>query len=108
MDIYIQIYTGCNEAYRLNENGNLNVPRDATDIFCTGPCLAETQLVLKCVDNILSDFTFYNKATVRDIRDVLHAGCSYTSRRGMGIFFFIFLHLSKLFWSLIIFQPQVS
>ncbi|XP_022719518.1 uncharacterized protein LOC111277368 [Durio zibethinus] len=76
------IYTRCNEAYRLNESGNLNVPREATDIFCTGPCLAETQLVLKCVDNILSDFTFYNKATIRDIREVLRAGCSYTSRRG--------------------------
>ncbi|XVF05968.1 hypothetical protein REPUB_Repub06bG0007300 [Reevesia pubescens] len=76
------IYTGCAEAYRLNESGNLNVPLEATDIFCSGPCLAETQLVLKCLDNILSDFTFYNKATVRDIRDVLRDGCSYTSRRG--------------------------
>ncbi|KAK6233266.1 hypothetical protein SCA6_003339 [Theobroma cacao] len=76
------IYTGCDEAFRLSESGNLNVPREATNIFCTGPCLAETQLVLQCVDNVLSDFTFYNKATVRDIRDVLRAGCSYTSRRG--------------------------
>ncbi|WRX25161.1 Small GTPase superfamily [Theobroma cacao] len=68
------IYTGCDEAFRLSESGNLNVPREATNIFCTGPCLAETQLVLQCVDNVLSDFTFYNKATVRDIRDVLRAG----------------------------------
>ncbi|XVF41785.1 hypothetical protein PTKIN_Ptkin01aG0308400 [Pterospermum kingtungense] len=76
------IYTGCNEAYRLNESGNLNVPPEATDIFCSGPCLAETQLVLKCVDNVLSNFIFYNRATVHDISNVLRAGCSYTSRRG--------------------------
>ncbi|MBA0859638.1 hypothetical protein Goshw_009112 [Gossypium schwendimanii] len=76
------IYTGCDEAYRLNESGNLNVPREATDIFCNGPCFAETKLVLKCVDNILSDFIFYNKATIGDVTNVLHAGCSYTNRRG--------------------------
>ncbi|KAA3476069.1 keratin, type I cytoskeletal 50 kDa-like [Gossypium australe] len=61
------IYTGCDEAYRLNERCNLNVPREATDIFCNEPCFAETQLVLKCVDNILSDFIFYNKATIGDV-----------------------------------------
>ncbi|PPD97394.1 hypothetical protein GOBAR_DD05607 [Gossypium barbadense] len=79
------IYTGCDEAYRLNESGNLNVPREATDIFCNGPCFAETQIVLKCVDNILSDFIFYNKATIGDVTNVLHAGCSYTNRRDMKI-----------------------
>ncbi|GMI79379.1 hypothetical protein HRI_001607200 [Hibiscus trionum] len=76
------IYTGCNEAYRLNESGDLNIPREATDAFCNGPCLAETQLVLKCVDNVLSGFVFYNKATVRDIGYVLRSGCSYTNTRG--------------------------
>ncbi|KAK8633570.1 hypothetical protein V6N13_014415 [Hibiscus sabdariffa] len=76
------IYTGCNEAYRLNESGDLNIPREATDVFCNGPCLAETQLVLKCVDNVLSGFLFYNKATVRDITNVLRAGCSNTNTRG--------------------------
>ncbi|XP_039032363.1 uncharacterized protein LOC120167406 [Hibiscus syriacus] len=76
------IYTGCDEAYRLNESGNLNVPREATDVFCNGPCLAETRLVLQCVDDVLSGFVFYNKATVRDITNVLRAGCSYTSTRG--------------------------
>ncbi|KAK8501663.1 hypothetical protein V6N12_002401 [Hibiscus sabdariffa] len=76
------IYTGCNEAYRLNESGDLNIPREATDVFCNGPCLAETQLVLKCVDNVLSGFVFYNKATIRDITNVLRAGCSNTNTRG--------------------------
>ncbi|KAK9919951.1 hypothetical protein M0R45_028523 [Rubus argutus] len=76
------IYSGCDEAYRLNQSGNLNVPPDAIDLFCHGPCLAETQQVLKCVDSMLSTFIFNNKATLPDIRDALHDGCSYTSRRG--------------------------
>ncbi|XP_004304869.1 PREDICTED: uncharacterized protein LOC101301706 [Fragaria vesca subsp. vesca] len=75
------IYSGCNEAYRLNESGNLNVPPDALDLFCHGPCLAETQQVLKCVDSMLSTFIFNNKATTADIRGALHDGCSYTSQR---------------------------
>ncbi|XP_062002206.1 uncharacterized protein LOC133720022 [Rosa rugosa] len=74
--------SGCDKAYRLNESGNLNVPPDALDLFCHGPCLAETQQVLKCVDSMLSTFIFNNKATLPDIRGALHDGCSYTSQRG--------------------------
>ncbi|XP_021899010.1 uncharacterized protein LOC110815496 [Carica papaya] len=76
------IYSECEKEYRLNESGNLNVPFAANNIFCNGPCLVETQLVLNCVDNILSNFLFYNKATVRDLRNTVRAGCSFTSRRG--------------------------
>ncbi|XP_037496615.1 uncharacterized protein LOC105647438 [Jatropha curcas] len=77
-----KIYSGCSEAYRLTESGNVNVPPEATDLFCNGPCLTETQAILSCINNILSDFLFYNRATVRDIRYVLNAGCSYSSLRG--------------------------
>ncbi|XP_027364501.1 uncharacterized protein LOC113871603 [Abrus precatorius] len=76
------IYVGCNEAYRLNPSGNINIPPDATDFFCSGPCLTETQLVLNCIDNILSNFIFYNKATVQQMRYALNAGCSYSRQRG--------------------------
>ncbi|XP_020421799.1 uncharacterized protein LOC18772884 isoform X1 [Prunus persica] len=76
------IYAGCDEAYRLNESGNFNVPPEATDLFCHGPCLAETQQVLNCVDHMLSGFVFNNRATLPDIRGALRAGCSYTSQRG--------------------------
>ncbi|KAJ4719356.1 Glycine-rich protein family [Melia azedarach] len=76
------VYSGCEEKYRLNESGNLNVPLQSTDLFCNGPCLAETRFVLNCVEKVLSDFIFLNKATVRDIRSVLNSGCSYTSQRG--------------------------
>ncbi|TKY52295.1 hypothetical protein E2542_SST23815 [Spatholobus suberectus] len=76
------IYVGCDEAYRLNPSGNINIPPEITDFFCSGPCLAETQLVLNCIDNILSNFIFYNKVTVQQMRYALNAGCSYSRQRG--------------------------
>ncbi|KAK6911643.1 hypothetical protein RJ641_023736 [Dillenia turbinata] len=76
------IYTNCDEEYRLNQCGNLNIPYSATNEFCNGPCLAETQHVLNCVDSILSNFHFYNKATTHDVRNALSTGCSDTTERG--------------------------
>lgn len=77
-----QIYSTCEESYRLTQSGNLNVPPDYTDVYCNGPCLQETYLVLNCIEGILTHFVFYNKATIQDIRDTLQAGCSHTSERG--------------------------
>ncbi|KAK9288350.1 hypothetical protein L1049_016803 [Liquidambar formosana] len=76
------IYISCNEAYRLTESGNINVPYDHTDEYCNGPCLMETHLVLNCIEGILLNFEFYNKATIQDIRDTIQAGCGHTSERG--------------------------
>ncbi|KAL2925654.1 Cartilage acidic protein 1 [Bienertia sinuspersici] len=76
------VYTRCNEAYRLTQSGYLNVPPAATDQFCYGPCLAETHLVLDCVDHSLSNFVFYNKATINDIRATLKAACGHEHERG--------------------------
>ncbi|WJX45328.1 hypothetical protein P8452_32214 [Trifolium repens] len=56
------IYAGCDDAYRLNPSGNIKMQPEATDFFCSGPCLIETQLLLECIDNMLSNFIFYNKA----------------------------------------------
>ncbi|XP_028770843.1 uncharacterized protein LOC114728158 [Neltuma alba] len=77
------IYVACDQLYRLNPSGNINVPPEATDFFCSGPCLAETQLVLNCIDNMLSDFLFYNKASVQQIRYALIAGCNFAKERGI-------------------------
>ncbi|GMY21862.1 hypothetical protein FCV25MIE_17103 [Fagus crenata] len=76
------IYSGCDEAYRLNPSGNINVPPEAADLFCNGPCLIETQQVLNCINNLLSNFIFYNKVTIPDVRYALNAGCSNTNQRG--------------------------
>ncbi|XP_024019983.1 uncharacterized protein LOC21391134 [Morus notabilis] len=76
------IYSSCEESYRLTASGNVDVPRDMTDTYCGGPCLTETYLVLDCIDNILTHFVFYNKATIQDIRDTIHAGCGYGPERG--------------------------
>ncbi|XP_058189945.1 uncharacterized protein LOC131307459 [Rhododendron vialii] len=76
------IYNRCSEAYRLNQSGDLSVPPEATDEFCNGACLSETQGMLSCIDDIVSGFLFYNKATTRDITGTLHSACSYTKQRG--------------------------
>ncbi|OIV95258.1 hypothetical protein TanjilG_26955 [Lupinus angustifolius] len=38
--------------------------------------------MLNCINNVLSNFLFYNKANVDQIRYVLNAGCSYSTQRG--------------------------
>ncbi|XP_057549931.1 uncharacterized protein LOC130828131 [Amaranthus tricolor] len=76
------VYSSCGEEYRLTQSGYLNIPAPATNQFCYGPCLAETHRVLDCVDHSLSNFIFYNKATVNDIRTTLQAACGHTHERG--------------------------
>ncbi|XP_077240829.1 uncharacterized protein LOC143881570 [Tasmannia lanceolata] len=76
------LYESCQEAYRLNESGDINVPPEATDEYCNGPCLDETYNVLNCVDGLLKNFIFYNKATLQTVRATLKDACSDTSERG--------------------------
>ncbi|THG15893.1 hypothetical protein TEA_022379 [Camellia sinensis var. sinensis] len=78
----VQIYSSCDESYRLDQSGSLNVPPEHINQYCNGPCLAETHLVLDCIGNILINFEFYNKATIQDVRDTIKAGCGYGSQRG--------------------------
>ncbi|CAA7398364.1 unnamed protein product [Spirodela intermedia] len=77
-----QIYRNCQEQYRLTANGTLNVSGNAVDAFCSGPCLAETQLVLSCVDGILSNFKFYNGATIRAVNATILIACGSGIGRG--------------------------
>ncbi|KAF8106779.1 hypothetical protein N665_0133s0017 [Sinapis alba] len=76
------LYRGCNEAFRLNQGGEFKVPPEETDSFCNGPCAAETELVLECINSVMSNFVFYNRATPRDIRNTLRGGCSNSFTRG--------------------------
>ncbi|XP_059434963.1 uncharacterized protein LOC132167933 [Corylus avellana] len=76
------IYSSCEESYRLSQRGNLNVPLQSTDEYCGGPCLTETNLVLDCIDNIFTNFLFYNKATIQDVRDTIAAACGHGPERG--------------------------
>ncbi|XP_023765584.1 uncharacterized protein LOC111914074 [Lactuca sativa] len=77
-----KIYRGCGESYRLTESGELNVPPEYTNQFCGGPCFKETNLVLNCMNDALSSFLFYNRATVRDVKDTILSGCSSGPSRG--------------------------
>ncbi len=58
------------------------MPPQNTDEYCTGPCLTETNLVLKCIDNIFANFEFYNKATIEDVGDTIQAACGNGPERG--------------------------
>ncbi|KAH6820248.1 hypothetical protein C2S53_011968 [Perilla frutescens var. hirtella] len=72
----------CEEAYRVNENGEVEVPHEYVDEYCNGPCLKETHLVLDCIHQIFKYFVFYNKATVPDVRQTINTACAYGPKRG--------------------------
>ncbi|CAL4964437.1 unnamed protein product [Urochloa decumbens] len=77
------IYSGCQESFRLGPQGSLaGVPPGSADAFCGGPCLAETELVLRCVDGIMGNFRFYNGAAAADVRYALDRGCGRSALRG--------------------------
>jgi hypothetical protein len=79
-----RIYSGCQGALRLGPEGALDVPPGSVDAFCGGPCLVETHLVLRCVDDgIVAGFRFYNGASAADVRLVLARGwCGRSGLRG--------------------------
>lgn len=77
-----QIYSGCQDSLRLGPQGALNVPPASTEAFCGGACLAETELVLRCIDGVMGNFRFYNGASVGDVRLALGRGCGRTGLRG--------------------------
>ncbi|KAG6392972.1 hypothetical protein SASPL_147201 [Salvia splendens] len=77
-----QIYSICDEEYRLSEKGEVKVPRECADQYCQGPCREETNLVLECIQQIFHHFRFYNKATLNDVRETINAACSYGPKRG--------------------------
>ncbi|XP_071727176.1 uncharacterized protein [Rutidosis leptorrhynchoides] len=76
------LYSSCEESYRLTESGQIHVPPEYTDEYCNGPCIQETHLVLNCVDDIISHYLFYNHATIKDVKETIKTGCSYGPHRG--------------------------
>lgn len=76
------IYSNCEESYRLSGSGELHIPHDHVNEFCSGPCLEETNHVLHCIEGIMDHFVFYNKATTQDVRDTILAGCGHGDERG--------------------------
>ncbi|XP_066308648.1 uncharacterized protein [Miscanthus floridulus] len=76
------IATGCQGSFRLGPQGALDVPPGSADAFCGGPCLPETELVLRCVDGIMANFRFYNGASAGDVRFALDRGCGHSGLRG--------------------------
>ncbi|KAK1435891.1 hypothetical protein QVD17_01663 [Tagetes erecta] len=77
-----KVYSECEESYRLTESGDLHVPPDYIEQYCSGPCLKETDLVLKCINNVFSNFLFKNRASILNVKDAIKAGCSYGPSRG--------------------------
>lgn len=56
-----------------------------TDEYCSSPCISETHRVLNCIENLLSHFKFYNKASINDVRGTIKSGCSYGPKRGIHL-----------------------
>ncbi|KAJ0093199.1 hypothetical protein Patl1_24934 [Pistacia atlantica] len=76
------IYSNCEESCRLTQSGNINVSPEHVEEYCNGPCLTETHLVLDCIEDVLANFIFYNRATINDIKNTIKAGCGYGPERG--------------------------
>ncbi|CAI9779736.1 unnamed protein product [Fraxinus pennsylvanica] len=76
------IYSHCDEAYRLSQSGEINVPPEYTEHYCKGPCLTETYHVLDCIEGIVKHYVFYNKATLSAVKKTIKTGCSYGPKRG--------------------------
>ncbi|XP_072976260.1 uncharacterized protein [Typha angustifolia] len=76
------VYRSCEESYRLKAEGSIRVGIEATDEYCGGPCVAETKLLLSCVDEMRKNFRFRNGASVGDVRHALTRGCSHSTARG--------------------------
>ncbi|KAK8916953.1 hypothetical protein KSP39_PZI023243 [Platanthera zijinensis] len=76
------VYISCQNSYRLRELGSIDIPADAVDEYCGGPCLKETKLVLMCLHNTFDNFRFYNGRTLRDVGYALDRGCSLGMDRG--------------------------
>lgn len=79
----MQIYSSCDEAHRLTQSGELNVPPEYADEYCEGPCLSETKHVLDCMGGILKGFVFYNRATLNNLRDTIESGCGSGPKKGV-------------------------
>ncbi|XP_020108455.1 uncharacterized protein LOC109724151 [Ananas comosus] len=79
---YRPVYSRCNDSFRLNEQGSVNIPQEGIDEYCEGPCFEETHLVLTCVGDVHNSFRFSNGASVKDVKSALIRRCGHTPKRG--------------------------
>ncbi|OAY78586.1 hypothetical protein ACMD2_17274 [Ananas comosus] len=77
-----KVYSRCNDSFRLNEQGSVNIPQEGIDEYCEGPCFEETHLVLTCVGDVHNSFRFSNGASVKDVKSALIRRCGHTPKRG--------------------------
>ncbi|KAK1317375.1 hypothetical protein QJS10_CPA05g00269 [Acorus calamus] len=66
------VYNDCGKAIRSSINGTVN----GTVVICSKSCLAEAFLILDCVDQILSNFVFYNNMTIPAVKATFKAACN--------------------------------
>lgn len=72
----------CPAKYALDMSGWLNVTNEDKAVFCEeGGCADHTRAVLDCINHVKRDFWFANKATVNDLNNYIHNGC--TSPQGI-------------------------
>ncbi|KAG9158381.1 hypothetical protein Leryth_013134 [Lithospermum erythrorhizon] len=66
----------CPWKYTLNLSGSLDVADSDADDFCKSGCMNHTRAVLDCIDDVKRDFWFANKASVKDLNDVVNSRCN--------------------------------
>ncbi|KQK06743.1 uncharacterized protein LOC100835321 [Brachypodium distachyon] len=83
------VYKECAEELRLGVEGAFHVGSGSVEEYCGGACLAETELALQCVEEIIAhdegdgySFRFSNGASLPAVQAALHTSCSYTPERG--------------------------
>ncbi|XP_044973357.1 uncharacterized protein LOC123440879 [Hordeum vulgare subsp. vulgare] len=77
------VYNECAAELRMGVEGAFHVGRESVDEYCGGACFAETELALRCVEEIAHDgFRFSNGASLFAVKQALGTGCSYTPERG--------------------------
>ncbi|KAK9065992.1 hypothetical protein SSX86_015394 [Deinandra increscens subsp. villosa] len=69
--------SNCTGNFILSEKGWLNISNSETNAFCGElGCAQHTLEVLKCVRYVHDEYTFENGATIDNLNDTIHTGCS--------------------------------
>ncbi|KAK1316480.1 hypothetical protein QJS10_CPA05g00270 [Acorus calamus] len=66
------VYNNCSSAIQSSINGTIN----GTAVICSKSCLAETFVILDCVNDILSNFKFFNNLTIPAVKAIFNAACN--------------------------------
>ncbi|KAI5008864.1 hypothetical protein ZWY2020_009912 [Hordeum vulgare] len=72
LEFLSQVYNECATELRVGVEGEFHMGRESVDEYCGGACFAETEMALRCVEEVTHDgFTFSNGASLFDVKQAL-------------------------------------